>query len=436
MSLTFKGGVHVDDMKIARKKPIEPLPAPATLAIPMSQHIGSPCTPLVKKGDAVLKGQLIGSPGPGLSCPIHSSVSGKVVGIEQRLTPSGSKCDYVLIDNDYQNTMSPDIKPFNKRITETSAQEIIEVVKNAGIAGMGGAAFPTHEKIRSSLGKVNTLIVNCAECEPYITANHRLMLEKPETIINGMKILLKAFELKVGIIAVEDNKIDAVDALEEAAEKSAMVQVKIMKAKYPQGDERQLINALTGRQIPAGKLPSDVGCVVFNAETCSSIYNAFVYGIPQIERIVTVSGDCIKNPSNLLVPIGTPVGQLLDFCGLDKEPSKLINGGPMMGIAMWDREAPIVKGTSAILAFSDEMLLGYGTNCIRCGRCVAACPMRLMPTYIAAFSEKGDYDSCSRYDAMSCIECGCCSYICPANIPLVQHIRTAKFAIRQKSMKK
>ena len=435
MPLTFKGGVHPAENKTAKKTKIQSITAPALVTVPMSQHIGAHCIPLVKKGDAVEKGQLIGKPGNGLSCPVHSPVSGIVKSVENHVNPAGVKTDYIFIDNDFAERVHSSVVPFNKRITDTTAEEIIAVIENAGISGMGGASFPTHAKIKSAIGKARTLIINCAECEPYITANHRLMLEKPEVIINGMKILLKAFELKKGYLAVEDNKLDAVDSLEEAAKKSTMVEVKILRTKYPQGDERQLIYALTGKRIPTGKLPADVGCVVFNAETCAAIYNAFVYGMPLVERIVTVAGDCVEKPSNLRVPLGTPIGYILEQCGLKKQPYKLISGGPMMGTALWDMNSPVVKGTSGILAFSENMLVDYKDSCIRCGRCVEACPMQLMPTHIASFAKKGDWEMCRKYDCQSCVECGCCTFICPAAVPIVQHIRTAKFELAKLAKK-
>lgn len=434
MAYTFKGGVHVTESKLTADKPVRIMPAPATVAIPLSQHIGAHCTPCVKAGDKVDRGSVIGIVEKGLGCPVHSSVSGTVKGFEEKMTPLGFKVTNIIIESDGENRISADIHPFAKTIDELTSDDTIEVVRNAGISGMGGATFPTYAKISSALGKVDTLIVNCAECEPFITANHRLLLESPDAIIGGMKILLKTFGIRVGIIGIEDNKKDAIDIMKAKGASDPMVDVRVMKTKYPQGDERQLIYALTGRVIPVGKLPADVKCVVFNAETCASVYSAFVNGMPLIERIVTVTGDCVKEPSNLLVPIGTSFADLAEFCGgFVKEPFKIVNGGPMMGFAQWDINATVTKGTSAVLYLSDAYEDTYNQPhaCIHCGRCVAACQMHLMPNYLAMFAEKGQYDICREYSVMSCVECGACSYVCPGNVPITALNRAAKAKINE-----
>lgn len=430
MPLTFKGGVNVHEYKHAHKMPVERFDAPEFVHIPMSQHIGAHCIPCVKAGDIVDKGQLIGAEGEGLSCPIHSSVSGKVISIERKMMQTTGKTDFITIQNDFAERISPQVNPFNKRINETTFEEIVDVVRRAGIAGMGGATFPTHAKMQSAKGRVKTLIINAAECEPFLTANHRLMLEAPEKIINGMKVLLKAFNLQTGYIAIEDNKLNAVEAISEAAAMNKMVDIRVLKTKYPQGDERQLIYALTGKELQGGKLPADVGCVVFNVETCSAVCEAFISGMPLIERIVTVDGDCVVTPKNLLVPVGTPMSLLIEYCGLKKKPEKIIAGGPMMGVAVWDADAPVTKSTSGVLAFSKNKIFNKSSECIHCGKCVEGCPMRLMPAYLAAFSKKEDYESCEKYDVMSCVECGCCTYICPASVQIVQKIRVAKGRIQ------
>lgn len=411
------------------------MPPPKKVHIPMSQHIGVPAEPVVKAGDEVLKGQLIGKVERGLGAPVHSSVSGRVVKIEEKNDAQGRRLKTVVIENDGEDRLSPDIKPWTKKLADTTPEEIIEIVRAAGISGMGGATFPTYAKINSALGKTEHLIVNCAECEPYITANHRLLLENPEAVINGLKILLKAFSLREGVIAVEDNKLDAINLLEEKLAGSKMIRVEVLKTKYPQGDERQLIYALTGKELPAGKLPADVGCCVFNAETCAAIYSAFVNGLPLTERIVTVDGDCVKTPKNLLVPLGTPYTDIIEYCGgLIKKPKKIINGGPMMGTAQWDKDGVVTKGTSAILVFSEDVEnnTSLTPTCIRCGRCVRACPMRLMPSYLAMFSSEGKLDMAEEFDVMSCIECGSCSYSCPGHVPIVQYIRAAKGQINDR----
>ncbi len=434
MAYTFSGGIHVEEHKNTRKCRIETLPPPKTVIIPLSQHIGAPAVAAVIPGEEVTLGQKIGSVAEEmLGCPVHASVSGTVKEIVKKTLPTGAVVDHVVIENDMRDTLCPDVKPIEKKLTDVSTEEIVAIIRDAGIVGMGGAAFPTYAKINSALGKVDRIIINCAECEPFITANHRLLLEHPASVINGVKILLKALGVHTAWIAVEDNKRDAVEKLEELTEDSRMITVKIMKTKYPQGDERQLVYALTGQEIPTGKLPADVGCVIFNAETCAAIYKAFANGMPSVSRVVTVDGDCIRRPKNLLVPVGTPVGDLIEFCGgLSKEPYKLVNGGPMMGMAQWDPEMPVTKSTSAVLLFSER----FGKKnvkvptCIHCGRCVNHCPMHLMPMYIAQFSKVGDFKRAEEYGAMNCVECGSCSYNCPGGVEIVQHIRVAKAAIK------
>ena len=437
MFYTFKGGTRVREYKNTRALAVVDLPAPPVVEIPLSQHIGVPCTPTVAVGDRVLRGQLIGEVPAGLGCPVHSSVSGTVKAISSRVGVQGRPVPTVIIENDGESTLSPDVVPFSKRLGDTSPEEIVDVIRRAGISGMGGATFPTWAKLSGAIGKVNRLIINCAECEPFITVNHRLMLEHPEELVGGAKILLRALGLPSGDIAIEDNKLNAADRVAAEIGESPLLNIKLMRTKYPQGDERQLIFALTGREVPEGKLPADVGCVVFNAETCSAIYRAFAEGMPLIERCVTVDGDCVREPKNLRVPLGTPVRSLIEFCGgLVRTPFKLINGGPMMGAATWDFDAPVTKGTSAILVFSEEFAaMKDDFACIRCGRCVKNCPMHLMPVYLAQYAMAGNYDETAKLHVMSCVECGTCSYNCPGNVPIVQYIRVAKGAVRSKGKK-
>lgn len=437
MFYTFKGGTRVREYKNTRALAVVDLPAPPVVEIPLSQHIGVPCTPTVAVGDRVLRGQLIGEVPAGLGCPVHSSVSGTVKAISSRVGVQGRPVPTIIIENDGEGALSPDVVPFSKRLGDTSPEEIVDVIRRAGISGMGGATFPTWAKLSGAIGKVNRLIINCAECEPFITVNHRLMLEHPEELVGGAKILLRALGLPSGDIAIEDNKLNAADRVAAEIGESPLLNIKLMRTKYPQGDERQLIFALTGREVPEGKLPADVGCVVFNAETCSAIYRAFAEGMPLIERCVTVDGDCVREPKNLRVPLGTPVRSLIEFCGgLVRTPFKLINGGPMMGAATWDFDAPVTKGTSAILVFSEEFAaMKDDFACIRCGRCVKNCPMHLMPVYLAQYAMAGNYDETAKLHVMSCVECGTCSYNCPGNVPIVQYIRVAKGAVRSKGKK-
>ena len=439
MAYTFHGGIHVEEYKNTRRCRIEILPQPKEVRIPLRQHIGVPAIPLVKKGDMVTLGQKIGEiPDGRLGCTVHASVSGVVKSVETGPLAAGN-VGFVVIENDGLDTPCPDMKPFQGKLSEATTEQIIEVVREAGITGMGGATFPTHMKISSAVGKVDTIIVNCAECEPFITANHRLMLENPASIINGCKILLKALGVHKAWLAVEDNKLDAINRLEELTAESNMIEVKVMKTKYPQGDERQLIYALTGQELPAGKLPADVGCVIFNAETCSAIFKAFAHGMPSVKRILTVDGDFVRQPKNLLVPIGTTVKDVIECCGgLTRTPKKIITGGPMMGNAIWDPEQPVMKGTSAILVFSDrfDKPKNAAVSCIRCGKCVRNCPMHLMPMYLAQFVMQNDWERAASYGVMSCVECGSCSYNCPGGVEIVQHIRTGKAVIRSEAAKK
>lgn len=439
MAKTFKGGIHVPGSKNTKNLPITDFPAPAVVCIPMQQHIGAPATPLVSKGDTVRLGQVIGRFDSGLSCPVHASVSGTVKDVEMRPSYTGyGKTAHIVIENDFQNTPDESIKPYEGSLSEASPEEIIEIVKNAGISGMGGAAFPTYAKISSAIGKAEELIINCAECEPYITANHRLMLEEPERIIGGAKIILKALGLNHVIFALEDNKKDAAEVLKEKIGDAEGFEVAILKTKYPQGDERQIIYALKGVELPAGKLPADVGCVIFNAETCAAIHSAFTTGMPLISRIVTVDGDAVNEPKNIRVPIGTSYEDVFNFCGGVKENiSRIISGGPMMGAAQWDYNAVVMKNTSALLVLSEENdhTIVSDAACIHCGKCVSVCPMHLMPNYLAQFAKADNNEMCGKFGVMSCVECGCCTYNCPGRVPIVQHIRDKKAqinAIRKK----
>lgn len=439
LKYTFRGGTHVEEHKDTAALATVRLPEPATVSIPLSQHIGAHAKPVVQKGDAVTVGQVIGVVEGGLGCPVHASISGTVKEIVTRHNAMGMPIQNIVIENDGLHTMSPDIKPWGKPLEETSAEEIIEIVRNAGISGLGGATFPTYAKIQSAIGKASTVIINCAECEPYITANHRLLLERAHAVIQGLEVLMHALNVKEGILAVEDNKPDAIELLEKATADKPAIRVCTMKTKYPQGDERQLIYAIYKKEVPAGKLPADVGCMIVNAETSAAISRAFYRGLPLVSRIVTVTGDCIKEPKNVRSPLGASYSELIEFCGGAVKPiKKLVSGGPMMGQAQWDINAPVTKGTSALLAFSEEYdrINTEHSACIHCGCCVQHCPMHLMPNYLAQYAHARDYDAAAKMDVMSCVECGTCSYNCPAGVQIVQYIRVAKGALRAKAAKK
>jgi len=429
MALTFRGGVNPDEKKDqTRKKQFENVPAPASVVIPMLMHVGGPCQPIVKKGDAVRMGQKIGDNVAPVSAPIHSPISGKVVAVEPRLHPNGTNVMSVVIENDYADTLDDTVSPRGS-VESLSAEDLLAVIRDAGIVGLGGAAFPTHVKISSGLGKVDTLIINCAECEPYITSGHRALLERPEEMIGGVRILMKIFKLDSAIIAIEENKLDAVRVLEKVLpQRSSPIKIKVLKTKYPQGGEKQIIYAVTKRQVPPGQLPAAVGCAVFNSDTCAAIHNAVTTGMPLITRGVTVSGSAIANPKNLICRIGTPLSDLVAASGgFREEPYKLIMGGPMMGVALPEIEIPVIKATNAFLAFSqDEDKFASEPTCIRCGRCVEACPMNLMPVYMYMYYQKEMFPELDRLNVADCIECGSCSYTCPGRLFLTQSFRVAK----------
>lgn len=431
---TFRGGAHLKEHKEETSwRPTVRLPDPPSVSIPLSQHIGAHAKPIVSPGDTVKVGQVIGEVENGLGCPVHASVSGTVREIVTRHNAQGVAIQNVVIESDGLRTPHESMVPRRTSLEEASTEEIIEVVRRAGISGLGGATFPTYAKLQSALGKAKTVIVNCAECEPYITANHRLLLERGKSVIEGLEVVMHALGVKEGILAVEDNKPDAIRFLQKAVERKNGIRVCVLKTKYPQGDERQIIYALMKKEIPAGKLPADVGCMIINAETSAAISRAFFRGIPLVTRIVTVTGDCVRDPQNVRAPLGASYRDLIDFCGgCVKPPKKIVSGGPMMGHAQWDMDAPITKGTSAILVFSEEhdRINTQCSACIHCGMCVSHCPMHLMPNYLAQYAMARRYDDAARMNIMSCVECGTCSHNCPAGVQIAQYIRVAKGALR------
>lgn len=435
MAQAFFGGVHPNDMKAATNgKAIEQLAPPAQVVIPMSQHIGAPCKPLVAVGDHVKVGQRIGEPGGFVSSPVHASVSGKVIAVEPRPSSMGGTGMAVVIENDFQDELSEEVKPVENP-DSLSAEQLAEVVKNAGIVGMGGATFPTHIKITSGLGKVNTVIINGVECEPYITSDHRTMLERPDEIIGGAKLLAKIFGLDKVHIGIEVNKQDAIDFLnEKVAEAKAPIVIDPLHCRYPQGAEKQLCQAITGRQVPPGGLPAEIGCAVFNLNTTCAIYRAVTTGMPVVKKIVTVTGSGVIDPKNLECPVGTPVSNLFDACGGLKDGTyKLVMGGPMMGMAQYTANVPVTKGTGCMLAFAEgEEQTVENPQCIRCGRCVSVCPMHLEPLMMYQYASKDMLDELEGANVMDCMECGACTYTCPARVHLVQMFKTGKQKLNAK----
>ena len=433
MSRTFKGGIHPDynkDRTFARA--IERLPAPDKLIIPLQQHIGVICEPLVSVGDKVRLGQVIGDSQKGLCCPIHSSVSGTVKAIEPRWNPNGNKVMSIVIENDHEDTHFEDCIPCKKNFDKLTPEEIIDGARRFGIVGMGGAGFPLFAKLRTAVeSRCDTVIINGAECEPFITCDHRAMIEYPRYIVGGVKLIMQCLGVEDAILAIEDNKPDAIDSMKITSEGTG-IRVVPLQTKYPQGGEKQIIYAVTGRELLPGKFPTDIGCFICNVDTAASLFRGFDSGLPLHQRVVTVSGDAVKNPKNLLTRVGTPYKVLFDYCGgFEKDPYKIINGGPMMGMAQHTLDTPVVKNTSALLAFADgNETISENPTCIRCGKCMRACPMRLMPNYIYLYASQGNYEECRKRNAMDCIECGCCSYVCPGKLHLVQSMRMVKGKLR------
>ncbi len=436
--LTFKGGIHPNDGKsLAKDQPITELLPSGDLVYPLSQHIGAPAAALVKKGDTVLKGQKIAEAGGFVSAPVYASVSGTVKAVEKRLNPTGSSVDCIVIENDgeYKEVEYAPVKP----LTELSKEEILNMIADAGIVGMGGAGFPTRVKLSpKEPEKIEYIIANCAECEPYITADYRRMLENTEDLVSGMRVVLSMFPNAKGVFGVEDNKKDCIEKLKAATKDEPRMEVKALQTKYPQGAERQLIYALTKRAINSTMLPADAGCIVDNVETLIGIHNAVIGGRPLTERIVTVSGDDVQKPGNFKVLLGTNHRELIEAAGgFVQEPQKLISGGPMMGFAMITLDAPVTKTSSAILAFKKDIVAkSPASACINCGRCVEVCPSRIIPSRLADYAERFDEETFTAQNGLECVECGSCSYVCPAKRPLKQSIGSMrKIALANKKKK-
>ncbi len=424
------GGIHPPENKLTAGKPIRSLPVPAQVVVPMGQNLGAPSKPVVKRGDKVKTGQLIAESGGFISSNVHSPVSGTIFKIDNVMDASGYRRPAFIIKVEGDDWIE-DIDRSETLVSEAdlSPEEIIAKVKNAGVVGMGGATFPTHVKLMVPPGKkADYLIINGVECEPYLTADHQLMLEKGPEIIMGTKILMKALKVEKAVIGIENNKPDAIKLMVELTAKEKGITVQPLKVKYPQGGEKQLINAVTNREVPSGKLPVEVGCVVQNVGTAFAVYEAVTKNKPLIERVVTVTGKVLKNPSNLKVRIGTPVEDLVAAAGgLPEDTGKIIGGGPMMGKALATLDVPVVKGTSGILLVSEEASHRAGENpCIRCAKCTQVCPMGLEPFLLSRLARIGRFETAEQEKVMDCIECGSCQYTCPANIPLLDYLRLGK----------
>ena len=425
--LTFKGGIHPKDGKaMSKAKAIKTLTPKGEIVIPLSQHIGAPATPCVEVGDRVLVGQKIGEAAGFISANIHSSVSGTVKKIEPRMIASGAMVNSIIIENDdnYEE-YTWELKDYE----DMSKEDIRAAIKEACIVGMGGAGFPTHVKLTpKDDDAIEYVIVNGAECEPYLTSDYRRMIEEPQVLIEGLKIVLSLFKNAKGIIAIEDNKLDAITELKKLTKNEDNIQIKGVYTKYPQGGERALIYAVTGREVNSSMLPADVGCVVNNVDTMFAIYNAVINHKSLYSRVVTITGDAVTTPGNYLVPIGTSFNEVIEAAeGFKRTPEKIIAGGPMMGVSVFTTDIPITKGTSAILAFrKDQVAASKPGPCINCGKCLEVCPGRVMPSRLATMAEHGDIEGFIDNYGMECCECGCCSYICPAKRNLTQSIKSMR----------
>ena len=434
---TFKGGVHpFDGKELSKDKPIKELFPEGDMVYPLSQHIGAPAVPVLAKGDYVLAGNLIAEAGGFVSANIHSSVSGTVKAIEPRTLATGGKCNSIVIENDGEYK---EVEYVPKTLAELSRDEIRERIKAAGVVGMGGAGFPTNVKLTpKNPDEIDYIIVNGAECEPYLTSDYRRLIEESDKVVMGLKVALALFDHAKGIIGIEDNKPDAIKIMQEKTANEPNIEVKVLKTKYPQGGERCLIYATTGRSINSSMLPADAGCIVHNVDTIYSIYMAVIEGKPLTKRIVTVTGDGVKNPGNFYVWLGMNYRQLVDAAGgLNGEPEKFISGGPMMGFALFDLNVPTTKTASALLCMTkDEVSMYEPSACINCGRCVEVCPGRIVPQKLAICAEHGDLEGFEANNGLECCECGCCSYVCPAKKQLTQSIKSMRKLVLANKKKK
>ncbi len=430
MKKRFFGGVHpVYRKELAGHNEAIVAPVPSVVTIPLRQHIGAICSPLVKVGDKVKMGQKIGD-GHGLCVPVHSSVSGTVIKIGPCSHISGNDIESVVIENDYLDT--PDMSmTAHADISSLDREELLAIIREAGIVGMGGATFPTDIKANVPVGEIDTVIVNACECEPYITADDSLICSNALDVLKGLDVMIKITQPKHVFFAIEDNKKDAAEEIKKHLPEFPEVTLEILPTLYPQGSEKQLIVALTGREVPSGKLPKDVGCVVFNAATYASIYRAVYLGLPLTRRIVTFSGEGMKEPKNMVVRIGTPISFAIENAGgITDDTLKVVAGGPMMGTALKSLDVPTVKGTNAILALEENVEPKH-LQCIRCGKCADHCPMRLQPLFMYRYEKAKDFKELERLHIQDCMECGCCAYICPAKLPLVEVFRRGKKELKE-----
>ena len=436
MKHLFFGGIHPKyNKEMSTRVTTFHSVTPKTVVIPLLQHIGAPCKALVAVGDKVLRGQKIGD-GEGLCVPVHASVSGTVIAIEPQPHVNGRMVEAIVIENDFQDETVP-VTTIDTPVDQLDSDAVLHAIREAGIVGMGGAAFPGNVKALSAMGNVNTLIANACECEPYITADDSLLRTTPEQVLEGMMILKHILHPERVVLAVEDNKAEAIEKIRGLKEQFPEIELAVLPTRYPQGAEKQLIQALTGREVPPGQLPVSVGCAVFNVSTYAAIYRAVRQGMPLIQRIVTISGEAIAEPQNFIVRIGTTFHDLIEVAGgLNDKTERVISGGPMMGFAQSDLSVPVVKATNSILCLLKDVN-GAAENpvCLRCGKCVGVCPMRLQPLYMYRFVKAGRVDELERLNILDCIECGSCAFTCPGKLPLVEKFRKGKQMVREAKAK-
>ncbi len=432
MKSLFFGGVHPEGRKeLSASAPLTAMALPAQVAVPLRQHIGAPCKPLVAVGETVCMGQKIGD-GEGLCVPVHAPVSGVVEAIEDRPHPGGGTCPAIIIKNDFLDTPHHSLKP-HANPEQLAPAELVSILRESGLVGMGGAAFPTDIKSKTGMGYTGVLILNACECEPYITADDALLRARSGDVLRGLALLARILNPDQTVIGIEDNKPEAAAILRETLKDIPGVELRVLPTRYPQGAEKQLIQAVTGRQVPSGGLPKDVGCAVFNAATAFAAYRAVYEGMPLIERVVTVTGEGVKEPRNLIVRVGTSFQEVIGTAGgLGDDVWKVLSGGPMMGVAQGDLSVPVTKAVNAVLCLSSAQN-GESAHpvCIRCGKCLEVCPMGLEPLYLYRYSNAGDLDALKRLHLTDCIECGCCAYACPGKVPLVQGFRAGKRAMKE-----